>query len=75
MIISQAPGSKVHETGIPWNDASGDRLRDWTDLNRSKFRPGKSRSFPLVFVIPARPRTAVISRLVRNALPLARART
>ena len=37
LIISQAPGSKVHETGIPWNDASGDRLRDWTGLNRSIF--------------------------------------
>ncbi|MBS0475644.1 MAG: uracil-DNA glycosylase family protein, partial [Proteobacteria bacterium] len=27
-IIGQAPGRKVHETGIPWNDASGQRLRD-----------------------------------------------
>ena len=32
-----APGSKVHETGILWNDASGDLQRDWTDLNRSIF--------------------------------------
>lgn len=29
LIIGQAPGTKVHETGIPWNDASGMRLRDW----------------------------------------------
>jgi uracil-DNA glycosylase len=29
LIVSQAPGRKVHESGIPWNDASGDRLRDW----------------------------------------------
>ena len=28
-IVGQAPGTKVHETGIPWNDASGRRLRDW----------------------------------------------
>ncbi len=28
LIVGQAPGTKVHATGIPWNDASGDRLRD-----------------------------------------------
>ena len=27
VIISQAPGRRVHETGIPWNDASGKKLR------------------------------------------------
>lgn len=32
VIISQAPGSKVHESGVPWDDASGDRLREWTGL-------------------------------------------
>lgn len=32
LIIGQAPGTKVHETGIPWNDASGQRLRQWLDL-------------------------------------------
>jgi uracil-DNA glycosylase len=37
LIISQAPGSKVHQTGIPWNDASGDRLRDWMNLDHSTF--------------------------------------
>jgi len=37
LIISQAPGSKVHQTGVPWNDASGDRLRDWMDLDPSMF--------------------------------------
>ena len=26
LIIGQAPGTKVHQTGIPWNDPSGDRL-------------------------------------------------
>ncbi len=29
LIVGQAPGTRVHETGIPWNDPSGDRLRDW----------------------------------------------
>src|SRR5579864_4012690 len=37
LIISQAPGSKVHQSGIPWNDASGDRLRDWLELDRAIF--------------------------------------
>jgi uracil-DNA glycosylase len=37
LIISQAPGRKVHETGIPWNDASGDRLRAWLKLDRPAF--------------------------------------
>jgi uracil-DNA glycosylase len=37
LIIGQAPGSKVHQSGIPWNDASGDRLRDWLGLDPSVF--------------------------------------
>ena len=37
LIIGQAPGSKVHQSGVPWDDASGDRLRDWLKLDRSVF--------------------------------------
>jgi len=37
LIIGQAPGTKVHETGIPWNDPSGDRLRDWLNLDPDTF--------------------------------------
>ena len=37
VIVGQAPGTRVHETGIPWNDASGDRLRAWLDLDREAF--------------------------------------
>ena len=37
LIIGQAPGTRVHETGIPWNDPSGDRLRDWMQINREQF--------------------------------------
>ncbi len=36
-IVGQAPGTKVHETGIPWNDASGDRLRAWMGVSREVF--------------------------------------
>ncbi len=32
IIIGQAPGTRVHESGIPWDDASGERLRAWTGL-------------------------------------------
>nr|WP_230080047.1 uracil-DNA glycosylase family protein [Alteripontixanthobacter maritimus] len=35
LIIGQAPGAKVHESGIPWDDASGDRLREWTGLDKA----------------------------------------
>lgn len=37
LIVGQAPGRRVHETGIPWNDPSGDRLREWLQLERSQF--------------------------------------
>ncbi|MGA9868923.1 MAG: uracil-DNA glycosylase family protein [Acetobacteraceae bacterium] len=37
LIASQAPGTKVHETGVPWNDASGDRLRSWLAMDRDAF--------------------------------------
>lgn len=37
LIVGQAPGIKVHQTGIPWNDPSGDRLRQWLNLDRAMF--------------------------------------
>lgn len=37
LIIGQAPGSKVHASGVPWDDDSGERLRDWTGLSRETF--------------------------------------
>jgi uracil-DNA glycosylase len=37
LIIGQAPGTKVHATGIPWNDPSGDRLRTWLQMSRETF--------------------------------------
>jgi uracil-DNA glycosylase len=37
LIVGQAPGTKVHETGIPWNDPSGNRLRDWLSIGRDDF--------------------------------------
>jgi uracil-DNA glycosylase len=37
LIVGQAPGRLVHETGIPWNDPSGDVLRAWLDMDRDAF--------------------------------------
>lgn len=37
LIVGQAPGTKVHETGIPWNDPSGDRLRLWLNIDKPTF--------------------------------------
>jgi uracil-DNA glycosylase len=37
LIVGQAPGTKVHLTGLPWNDASGDRLRHWLLMGRDLF--------------------------------------
>jgi uracil-DNA glycosylase len=37
LIASQAPGTRVHQTGLPFNDASGDRLRQWIGLSREVF--------------------------------------
>lgn len=37
LIVGQAPGTKVHQTGVPWNDASGDTLRGWMGVDRDTF--------------------------------------
>lgn len=37
LIIGQAPGRRVHESGIPWDDPSGERLRDWMGISSDVF--------------------------------------
>lgn len=37
LIAGQAPGLRVHESGLPFNDASGDRLRQWLSVDRESF--------------------------------------
>lgn len=37
LIASQAPGTKVHASGVPFSDASGNRLREWTRLSSEQF--------------------------------------
>ncbi|GMM94039.1 uracil-DNA glycosylase family protein [Qipengyuania sp. MTN3-11] len=55
LIIGQAPGSKVHESGIPWDDASGDRLREWTGLSRdTMYDPARVALVPMGFCYPGK---------------------
>lgn len=37
LIVGQAPGRRVHETGVPWNDPSGEVLRGWLAMDRDTF--------------------------------------
>ena len=37
LIVGQAPGTKVHASGIPWDDASGKRLREWLEMDTDTF--------------------------------------
>ena len=37
LIIGQAPGTRVHESGIAWNDRSGDQLRGWLAMDKETF--------------------------------------
>ena len=55
LIAGQAPGTKVHATGIPWNDPSGDRLRDWMNLDRDTFYDeARIAIIPMGFCYPGR---------------------
>ncbi|EHS1185046.1 uracil-DNA glycosylase family protein [Vibrio vulnificus] len=53
LIIGQAPGTKVHHTSIPWNDASGNRLREWLDIEKQTFYdPKQIAIMPMGFCYP-----------------------
>ena len=53
LVAGQAPGRKVHETGLPFNDASGDRLRDWLGISRATFYDaGQVAIVPMGFCFP-----------------------
>lgn len=55
MIIGQAPGTRVHQTGIPWNDASGKRLREWLAIDSDTFyNPEKVAIMPMGFCYPGK---------------------
>lgn len=53
LVAGQAPGRKVHETGIPFNDPSGNRLREWMGVDRDIFyNPEKIAIVPMGFCFP-----------------------
>ncbi|MDN0077103.1 uracil-DNA glycosylase family protein [Crenobacter sp. SG2303] len=55
LIVGQAPGTRVHATGIPFNDPSGDRLRDWLGLDRTTFYdPAQVAIVPMAFCYPGK---------------------
>ncbi|MFZ6647722.1 uracil-DNA glycosylase family protein [Undibacterium sp. TJN25] len=55
LIIGQAPGARVHASGIPWDDQSGDRLREWTGLSKPDFYDaGKVALMPMGFCYPGK---------------------
>ena len=54
-IVGQAPGRLVHESGVPWRDASGDRLRAWLGLSPAIFYdPDKVAVLPIGLCYPGR---------------------
>lgn len=54
MIVGQAPGVVVHQSGVPFADASGDRLRQWLGLERSVFYSADVAIVPMGFCFPGR---------------------
>jgi uracil-DNA glycosylase len=53
LVAGQAPGTKVHASGIPFDDRSGDRLRDWMGVSREEFYdPGTFAFLPMGFCFP-----------------------
>lgn len=55
LIVGQAPGTAVHKTGIPWNDPSGDRLREWMQVDRETFYDVNNFSIvPMGYCYPGR---------------------
>ena len=53
LIIGQAPGRRVHESGIPWDDPSGDQLRKWLNVEKEVFYDtSKIGLMPMGFCFP-----------------------
>jgi uracil-DNA glycosylase len=58
LMVGQAPGLKVHESGIPWHDASGKRLREWLGVEESLFYDARRFAIvPMGLCYPGRARS------------------
>src|SRR5712692_2586245 len=63
LVVSQAPGTRVHETGLSFNDRSGDRLRHWLGIDRDTFYDeSRVAVLPMACAIRAASRRAGIGR-------------
>lgn len=57
LIVGQAPGANVHASGVPWDDASGARLRDWLGVEPSVFYDARQIAImPMGYCYPGRGR-------------------
>lgn len=55
LIVGQAPGAKVHASGVPWDDRSGERLRDWMGIDTETFYDRASVAIvPMGYCYPGR---------------------
>ncbi len=55
LVIGQAPGSIVHSTGVPWNDKSGENLRNWLGVDENTFyNPDNFGIVPMGFCYPGK---------------------
>ena len=55
LVVGQAPGARVHTTGIPWDDPSGDRLRAWMGVGAEVFYdPSRVAIIPMGYCYPGR---------------------
>lgn len=53
LIVGQAPGMRVHESGVPFDDRSGDRLRQWMGVDRDTFYDrNRIAILPMAFCFP-----------------------
>lgn len=61
IIIGQAPGTKVHLTGIPWDDPSGRQLRQWLNISDALFYDeSKIALMPMGFCYPGKGETFLL---------------
>lgn len=58
LVAAQAPGTRVHETGVPFRDPSGERLREWMGVSEGVFYdPSRVAILPMGFCYPGRGRS------------------
>ena len=54
LIVGQAPGVRAHKSGVPWDDASGERLRSWLAIDRAQFYADRVAIVPMGFCYPGK---------------------